>query len=63
VPALQQPLQEIERAAAGLTGMAPVFLELLLHGGKDLGGHDGGDRNGDPVLGWDIIVVGGRAGV
>jgi hypothetical protein len=54
--ALEQALQQIAGPTPRLAGMPAVFLQLLLHGSKDRGLHNGGDRKMNPVSGRDIIV-------
>src|SRR5262245_23191668 len=53
---LQQALQQIASPPLGLTCMATVFLQLLLHCGEHLGFDDGGHGDVNPVWGWHIIV-------
>jgi hypothetical protein len=60
---LQQALQQIAGAPLGLTRMATVFLQLLLHGGEHLGLDDGRHGDVNPVEGWHIIVRQSAAGL
>ena len=53
---LQQALQQLAGSPLGLTGMATVFLQLLLHCSEDLGRDDGRHGNVQPVGGRHIIV-------
>src|SRR5439155_20789760 len=59
VLALQQALEQIERAATRLPGMASILLQLLLDRRHHRGRHKRGHRDGVPFL---VADVHGRLG-